>query len=171
MNRPAVVLLLATSLAAGCATRDRRDAPTAMPATRAPAVPAVAATPRMTIGELLAKGGKQLSAKEVDRLLTGATVEGVAGNMTWRAENRPDGHLIGETVAQSGDSLSYRGTWWVDEQGRRCWLNDRRARFEPYCTYFYRLGTEYYASDSDASDKATLLESRKITRPSSASRQ
>lgn len=158
---PSILIFL--GLAAGCASSDEAITRTV------PAPPPVEndvqrTTTSMTVGEVLAKGGRQLSPTEVKSLLTSSIMEG--GTATaWREMSFPDGKVTGQSRMGDGLVIDYQGTWWMDEQGRRCWLNDHQRSPTPACVYIFQLGDRYYASGSDASGKNAPVEERRISRP------
>ena len=162
MVRSMSVFLVAIGCVAGCSSpRERLTPPPSAPAPRVSVVPAVT---RMTVGELLAKGGKQLTATEVKTLFSGAIVEGAESDSDWRERNAPDGDVTGQSFMHDGQAMNYQGTWWVDDQGRRCWANSRGSGSGPSCMYYYILGGKYYASDAAGSVRNGALAERKISR-------
>lgn len=163
MSRLAGAVLLSTGLAAACASPAGGSANVTTPApTRNAIAPIISARASMTVGELLAKGGRQLTAQELKNVFASATMEGASGTTTWRVKHSPDGNVTGQSFMRDGDPLSYRGTWWVDDQGRRCWVNARMVGSEPNCMYYYGLGGKYYASASDSSKRGASLANRDI---------
>jgi hypothetical protein len=133
--------------------------------------PAAAATPElipqwattsMTVGEILAKGGRQLNAAQVKIAVTGAVMEGAAGDIFWREMSFPDGRVTGQSKMPDGLVIDYEGAWWVDEQGRRCWMNNQQRDPAPSCAYLYLIGDRYFAGEADASRKNARLEARRI---------
>jgi hypothetical protein len=82
--------------------------------------------------------------------------------MFWREMSFPDGKVTGQSKMGDGLVIDYEGTWWVDEQGRRCWMNKDQRSDAPACAYLYLLGDRYYAGESDASRKDARLEARRI---------
>jgi hypothetical protein len=75
-----------------------------------------------------------------------------------------DGKVTGQTRMGADLSIDYQGTWWVDEQGRRCWVNERFAGYPPNCMYYYLLDGRYYVSEADPSRKGAGLEVRRISK-------
>ncbi len=161
MIRLAGAILVSAVLAAACASTG--PDPTAPTAPRQAAGSSVVAAPAITIGDLVAKGGRQLTAPEVKALFAGSKVEGVSADSTWWSQDFPDGTVMGEVSTDNGFALGYRGEWWVDEKGRRCWVNSRRTG-GTNCLYYYGLADKYYASESDPTDKSAVLSPRKFTR-------
>ena len=164
--RPLPVLLLGLGLlaaVAGCASSSQRPAPLRGPA-RAPAPPPIRlwATTSLTVGELLAKGGRQLNGAQVRIAVSGAVMEGAAGDVFWREMSFPDGKVTGQSKMGDGLVIEYEGAWWVDEQGRRCWMNNQQRGPTPVCAYLYLIGDRYYSGESDASHKNARLEARRI---------
>lgn len=161
MIRLAGAMLVSSVLAAACASTG--PDPTVPTQSRRTTGSSVIAAPAMTIGELVSQGGRQLSAPEVKALFAGSKVEGVSADSAWWSQDFPDGTVMGEVSTDNGFALGYRGEWWVDEKGRRCWVNSRRTG-GTNCLYYYGLADKYYASEADATDKAAVLSPRKITR-------
>jgi hypothetical protein len=163
MKRSTASLLILLGLAAGCASSGERSTQTALP----PAPPETVATPQwamgsLTVGELLAKGGRQLNGAQVKSVVTGTVMEGLDGDSTWREMSFPDGKVTGQTTMRGGLVIDYEGTWWMDEQGRRCWTNSRQQSPAAACVHLYHLDGRYYAAESDASRKNARLEPRRI---------
>jgi hypothetical protein len=159
---PPILILL--GLAAGCASSDEAVTRSALQTPPPAANEVQRTTTSMTVGEVLAKGGRQLSPTEVKSLLTNAVMEG--GTATaWREMSFPDGKVTGQSRMGDGLVIDYQGSWWMDEQGRRCWLNDHQRSPAPACVYIFQLGSRYYASGSDASGKNAPVEERRISRP------
>ncbi len=175
MKRPTVPILIPflvlLALAAGCASSDRSPSPATAPVLSQAAVrPPDWSVTSLTVGELLAKGGRQLSGAQVKGLFDGAVMEGVDGGTVWREMSFPDGKVTGQTRMSADNSIDYQGTWWVDEQGRRCWVNERFAGYAPNCMYYYLLDGRYYVSEADPSRKNADLEVRRISKSTGAAR-
>jgi hypothetical protein len=165
MKRSTALLLASLVLATGCASSDGdRASSAASPPASAPASAAAddwAYTP-MNVGDLLARGGRQLTAPEVRALFTGAVMQGVSDNAAWRDMSFADGKVTGQSTSRGGPTIDYQGSWWVDEQGRRCWVNDRLVGAAPTCMFYYTLAGGYYASASDSSRRNARLTVRRI---------
>ena len=116
----------------------------------------------MTVGELLAKGGRQLNGAQAKIATTGAVMEGAAGEVFWREMSFPDGKVTGQATMGDGLVIDYEGVWWIDEQGRRCWMNNQQRGPTPACAYLYLVGDRYYSGESDASHTNAKLEARRI---------
>lgn len=164
--RPLPAVLVAFGLLAalaGCASSSQRAVTQPPPArAEAPDVIPQWATSSLTVGELLAKGGRQLTGAQVKTALTGAVMEGAAGNTFWREMSFPDGKVTGQSKMGDGLMIDYEGVWWVDEQGRRCWMNNQQRGPTPACAYLYLLEDRYYVGEADASHKNARLEARRI---------
>ena len=99
----------------------------------------------MTVGDILAKGGRQLSASEMKVLIPGAkwTTMGERGSYT--LTNLPSGDFEGLTEG----GRKFTGQWYVDAQGRHCGVlrrgNDSSSA-GPDCIYFYQLAGEHFVS-------------------------
>jgi hypothetical protein len=163
MKRSTASLLMLLGLAAGCASSDGRSTQTSLPPPApAPVATAEWATGSLTVGELLAKGGRQLNGAQVKAVVTGTVMEGLDGDATWREMSFPDGKVTGQTTMRSGLVIDYEGTWWMDEQGRRCWTSSRQQSPAAACVHLYHLDGRYYAAESDASRRSAMLEPRRI---------
>jgi len=167
---PAVRALLATlaglvllGCAAGCASSSNRPVRQAAPAPATDPATDWAAT-SLTVGELLAKGGRQLTGAQVKAALTGAVMEGVAGNMSWREMSFADGKVTGQSKMREGLVIDYQGSWWVDEHGRGCWMNSQQRNPVPACVYLYFLDGRLYATEQDPSRRNARLEARRISK-------
>ena len=164
--RPLPVLLLGLGLlaaVAGCASSSQRSVTQPAPAPAAAPSPIPQwATTSLTVGELLAKGGRQLDGPQVRIAVTGAVMEGAAGDVFWREMSFPDGKVTGQSKMGDGVVIDYEGAWWFDEQGRRCWMNNQQRGPAPTCAYLYLIGDRYYSGESDASHKSARLEARRI---------
>jgi len=148
---------------AGCASSSERAVRRSLPAPAPASDPTTQwAATSLTVGDLLAKGGRQLNAAQVKTALAGAVMEGVAGNMSWREMSFPDGKVTGQSKMSEGLVIDYQGSWWVDEQGRRCWMNSQQRSPAPACVYLYFLDGSYYAAEQDASRRNARLEARRI---------
>ena len=167
MKRPTVPLLILIALAAGCASSGRSPSPTTVPVLSQEAVrPPDWSVTSLTVGGLLAKGGRQLAGAQVKSLFDRAVMEGADGSTVWREMSFPDGKVTGQTRMSADLSIDYQGTWWVDEQGRRCWVNERFAGYAPNCMYYYLLDGRYYVSEADSTQKNAGLEVRRISKAS-----
>lgn len=117
-----------------------------------------------TLGELLDAGGKKLSKKEVQEVLTGAhavgpSTSGASTDYAYKA----DGHFSGNLKNSEGWMTGVVGTWSVDESGKLCakWtLTSNSKRFDG-CMFHYALSDQYYFSESD-SDRASRVFKRTI---------
>jgi hypothetical protein len=161
-----VALILSAGMAAGCAAPGHESlAGSTLPPAPDDIVPAIPAGPSMSVGELEAKGGKQLTAQEVKKLLSGATIEGASGASTWRARQSAEGQVRGWSfMNHGGHPMTYQGNWWVDDEGRNCWANQRSGGTPPECMYFYVLGGGFFSSPSNSTNKAAPLYERRISR-------
>ena len=122
----------------------------------------------LTVGQLIAQGGRQLTGAQVKSLFDRAVMEGSDGSTVWREMSFPDGKVTGQTRMSADLSIDYQGTWWVDEQGRRCWVNERFAGYAPNCMYYYFLEGRYYVSEADATRANARLEVRRISKSTGA---
>jgi hypothetical protein len=120
-----------------------------------------------TVGEILDKGGQQLTKDEAIKLVTGATISGISMNSPdFKTEYtyKSDGSMSGGALRTSGPgSTSVNGRWRVNDDGQLC--TDRTTssgRNDVYCDHYFSLGGKYYGSRS--TDKGALAVEREIKR-------
>ena len=110
------------------------------------AVSGTAGAQEQTLGAIVAKGSKKLSADEVRALLTGGAVSDEFGGVIGVAY-KADGSLEASWSAQE-----VRGNWTVDNNGLECvdawdqWHSERWT----LCRYWFKLGDEIYVLESDS---------------------
>ena len=118
-----------------------------------------------TVGDLLDRGGVQVTKDELVKLLSGAVNSGVqhGTNATFRNAMNEDGSLKGTAVLANGQTVAVYGTWTVGQDGELLseLKNDRGARWESTIFYF-KLGNRYFGAKSK--DKTAQLEDRQIER-------
>lgn len=127
-----------------------------------------------TVGELLDKGGKKLTKDELARLVTGATIGGIAAsdpNWKFQYTYKDDGSVSGNTfrftgagVATTGASTTrISGKWSLNEQGQLCsdTTNSFRQKYQR-CDFYFSLGTAYFSSPTD--DRTAALLEREVQR-------
>jgi hypothetical protein len=115
------------------------------------------------LGDILAKGAKQLSAEEVNALVPGAKVRniGVGGAVRlWTNESE------GKFIAQSDDPTKRMlgnkrpqgpGTWRVEDR-KYCVSIEWPMKTEQWCRVLFRLGDKYYGVKSADDLEAVALE-------------
>jgi hypothetical protein len=115
------------------------------------------------LGDILAKGAKQLSAEEVNALVPGAKVRniGVGGAVRlWTNESE------GKFIAQSDDPTKRMlgnkrpqgpGTWRVEDR-KYCVSIEWPMKTEQWCRVLFRLGDKYYGVKSADDPEAVALE-------------
>jgi hypothetical protein len=145
MNKIALSMLFSLILVAGCA---------------APG----GGKPEMTVGDVLAKGGKRLTSPELKQLVPGSTMEGPAsrtGN-PFRTVQQPDGRFSGESTSSRG-RFSFDGTWTINDQDQYCSvITTAAARSGPTCASVYVLDGMHYMALKD--EPATKVLERRFTK-------
>ena len=99
------------------------------------------------LSDITAKGGTKLTKKEVQSLVSGATLSGTTfrgRELTIRLE--PDGSVNGTFYPPSGRSAMMSGTWRVNDAGQLC--KQISASPNPFriddCFDVYQAGSEYF---------------------------
>ena len=164
MNQLFGVVLISAALMAGCAAPGEDSAKKGATSAPTAATSAVAPNGRMTVGDLLAKGGKQLTVAEAKELFTGATMGGDSPRATWRTKLGADGKFSGQASLNAGGTRNFFGDWWVDDKGRNCSVDRSRSNTGPDCMYYFTLGGKYYASVTDSSNPNAALADRFISK-------
>ena len=114
-----------------------------------------------TLGELFDSGGKKLSKEDVVAALSGATIsETTTNRATFHIKYYADGTYSGNRPAYMG-AIEYGargvfGTWTVDESGNVCSTTKQWGSNNVNCRYFYRIGGQYYISNSDSDRSAKV---------------
>jgi hypothetical protein len=157
MNRSLVVVLVAIGFVAGCAAPGGDSAQQVSPS-------APAAASRLTVGELMAQGGRQLTAAEMKELHTGATIQGSNQAGTWTRRQGADGKYSGQNSHRMGGSRNFNGDWHIDEKGRNCSLNRSQRDAKLSCSHYYSLNGKYYTAPGEEPTAGTVLEDRTISR-------
>jgi hypothetical protein len=110
---------------------------------------------QITLNDIKAQNGVQLSATELRQILPGATVSrtGAAG-ATIRWTNNPDGKFIasrdsgGGTVSahgRQGHDRTAPGTWSIADNATYCVVIEWPvATTENWCNYIFKIGDKYY---------------------------
>jgi hypothetical protein len=106
----------------------------------------------LTLGEVKAKNGVQLSAEDLKQLLPGAKVMShtVDGTIR-RLENNPNGTLVASSDAAGasggrGYRVSGSGTWKIDDRGRFCVDIKWNIRTEDVCRFIFKADGKYFGT-------------------------
>ena len=129
------------------------------------AMPAAAAGPPATVGELLDSGGKQLSGIEISKFFAGATIGGPAlgqPDANFRRKYLPDRTASGE-VSSSGGSTKITGTWSANQNNQYCQdLHTEQGMPIQGCFYYFMVGNRLFMAQTNGRS-APVLE-RQVTR-------
>ncbi len=129
------------------------------------AMPAAAAGPPATVGELLDSGGKQLSGIEISKFFAGATIGGPAlgqPDANFRRKYLPDRTASGE-VSSSGGSTKITGTWSANQNNQYCQdLHTEQGMPIQGCFYYFTMGNRLFMAQTNGRS-APVLE-RQVTR-------
>ena len=129
------------------------------------AMPAAAAGPLATVGELLDSGGKQLTGSEISKFFVGATIGGPAlgqPDAKFRLKYLPDGTASGE-VSSSGGSTKITGTWSANQNNQYCQdLHTEQGMPIQGCFYYFTMGNRLFMASANGRS-APVLE-RQVTR-------
>jgi hypothetical protein len=122
---------------------------------------------KMTLGDLLDRGGRKLAAEEVKALFAGTTVTGVQGgnfpDVTFENVFAADGSVTGNAWKSGTWFSKIKGKWSIDRSGQLCTdlLNDRQEKIGT-CQAYYALGSDYYTARGDA--RSSEVNQRKFKR-------
>ena len=149
----------ATSLSflLGCASPGGGD-------TETKAATAPAAASRMTLGELMAKGGKRLTAAEMKELHTGAAIRGSSQYGDWARKQGANGKFTGQSARYMGGTVPIFGDWRIDDQGRNCSLFRSQSGAKENCSFYYSLNGKYFTTPGESPADSAVLEDRLISR-------
>ncbi len=129
------------------------------------AMPAAAAGPPATVGELLDSGGKQLTGTEISKFFAGATIGGPAlgqPDANFRRKYLPDRTASGE-VSSSGGSTKITGTWSANQNNQYCQdLHTEQGMPIQGCFYYFTMGNRLFMAQTNGRS-APVLE-RQVTR-------
>ena len=129
------------------------------------AMPAAAAGPPATVGELLGSGGKQLSGIEISKFFAGATIGGPALNQpdaNFRLKYLPNGTASGD-VSSSGGSTKITGTWSANQNNQYCQdLRTEQGMPIQGCFYYFTMGNRLFMAPANGRSAAIL--ERQVTR-------
>jgi len=129
------------------------------------AMPAAAAGPPATVGELLDSGGKQMNGSDIAKFFAGATIGGPAlgqPSATFRLKYLADGTASGD-VSSSGGSTKITGTWSTNQNNQYCQnLHTEQGMPILGCFYYFTMGNRLFMASSNGRS-APVLE-RQVTR-------
>jgi hypothetical protein len=108
------------------------------------------------IEELVAKGAQVMSAEQLRAAFVGKNLAGLT-EQGWDVEYRliPGGKLEGMMHTQRGSS-GVIGTWTINEKNQICGdiTSVRWGIRTQRCSWYWRVGDEYYVTNSRADDEA-----------------
>ena len=109
-----------------------------------------------TVGDVLSRGGRKLTAAEMKAFLPGTRWYASIVGKPYVISILPDGTWRGE----AGRLPQFQGGWRIDERGRYCSLLKARAGVEvtaeESCLHYFGAGTDYFVSTtSDPGAEAT----------------
>lgn len=118
-----------------------------------------AAQEKLTLGDLKANNAQQLSRSDLQSLVPEASVISTAGtNSTRRWTNEKGGTFVASSTNAgaigAGKSVSGRGTWSINDEGRYCVEIDWPRTNEKWCRAIFQKGDAYYGVSSLKSDTA-----------------
>ena len=129
------------------------------------AMPAAAAGPPATVGELLDSGGRQLTGSEIAKFFAGATIGGPAlgqPDANFRRKYLPDRTASGE-VSSSGGSTKITGTWSANQNNQYCQdLRTEQGMSIQGCFYYFTMGNRLFMAT--ANGRSTAVLERQVTR-------
>ena len=121
-----------------------------------------------TVGQLLDRGGKQLTREEVAEILSGAMVSGIQFDrpeVTFQNLFKPDGTVRGNATNRNVrfGEVTLEGTWAVDDQGRLCTdlRNSQGTRLQ-FCTAYFLLDGAYHGAKT--ADRSAEVYRRDVKR-------
>ena len=120
------------------------------------------------IGELQAKGGKQLSGPELRELLIGATTNGrtttgYSNEITIKPDGTASGKFFG--IGRTAN-IGLSGTWNIADDGKMCVKYDFDGPIPSYqgCGYYYTADGQYFISLSESRKDSDKLLQRTVKR-------
>lgn len=103
----------------------------------------------LTLADVKAKSGVQLSAADLQQLLPGATVASkIPSGSTRRWQNRAGGDLAASSDGRGLPTprvFSGSGTWSVDAKGAYCVHIQWPTQTEEWCRYIFKAADQYYS--------------------------
>jgi hypothetical protein len=154
--RTSCSIAIATALIAGCGmmkSRDQKMGSTAASESQQRA---------LTVADVLAMGGRQITPAEARELFNGASWTGVSPQGgAYSVDLKGSGKYTGTATMADGKKTSFEGDWWVDDQGRHCSSNSgQTSQPRTECYYYFKAGDparpDYYMSDGNASQNRVV---------------
>lgn len=160
--RTSCSIAIAAALVAGCGMMKSRD-------DRAGGTAAPLSQQRVsTVADVVAMGGRQITAAEARELFNGASWTGVTSQgAAYAVQLKGSGKYAGTATMKDGSKADFEGDWWIDNEGRHCTSNTgQTAQPRTECYYYFRAGAgsspDYYMSESTAPQSRVVP--RRITR-------
>jgi hypothetical protein len=103
----------------------------------------------LTLNDVKAKGGKQLTAEDVAQLLPGAKVVSRTNTGSTRSwENKADGTLVASSDNRGNPgyhgAATASGTWRLSDKGAYCVTIAWQRVEEKWCRFIFKTGDKYY---------------------------
>ncbi|HVP88579.1 MAG TPA: hypothetical protein VMU79_10915 [Casimicrobiaceae bacterium] len=118
----------------------------------------------LSLADIKARNGTQLSEEQLQKLIPGANVVNHAPNGSTRTwTNKPDGSLVASTDSRGRSSTggtrphSAEGSWRI-ENGAYCVKMQWPLAEEKWCRHLYQVGGKYYGVGARADDTAPAME-------------
>jgi len=109
------------------------------------------------LGELLGRGAKQQDKDALIGSLPGITASrSLSGGASIRFTFQRDGAISGTFEGPGQPGVNVVGRWSVDETGRLCTAVVAPIPTRTRCMFMFRLGEDYYASESDSDPNAPV---------------
>jgi len=127
------------------------------------ALPLAAQAGDLVLNDLKAQNGVQLSADELNQLMSNAKVISYIGAGTRNWTNGPDGKFVAYSDVSRGmkklvTQATAQGTWHIGKNGTYCVTLDWSRRTEKWCKYIFKVGGKYYGVKSVDDGDATAFE-------------
>jgi hypothetical protein len=101
---------------------------------------------RLTVEGVVARGGRQISAVEMQEFIPGTQWYASIVGKPYVVTNRPDGTWRGE----AGRLPPFQGTWRIDGSGRLCRMLTERGGVaitaEESCLFYFKVDSDYFVS-------------------------
>jgi len=104
----------------------------------------------VSLADVKARNGVQLSAEDLQKLMPSAKVVSYTNaGSTRRWENNPNGTFVASSDSKGSSSgrsrpSSGNGTWRIDDKGTYCATIQWPATPEEWCRYIFKVGDKYY---------------------------
>ena len=113
----------------------------------------------VTVGDLMAKGARYLSAEELKALLPGALLRYENAEYVTSIKLNTDGSINGTAQkrigASGGPNPGFTGEWRISDEGRWCGVHQvRGAEWGKYCRDVLKAGDKYYYSTGSRKNDA-----------------